>query len=94
MLVFFLIEYISRVAASMSISFGTWLVYKSANGVYYSVKWLTGGTPQPITEEELKEIDKPVIILTEEEYTALLENKKEYTEINKRLENLETKLTN
>lgn len=92
MLIFF-IDYITRVAASMSISFGTWLVYKSASGVYYSVKWLTGGTPQPITEAELKDIDqKPVVILTEEEYNSLIENKKEYSEIAKRLDMLETKL--
>ena len=91
MYVFLLIDYLTSLAISMSISLGSWMVYKSANGVYYSVKWLVGGTPKPITEKEMDDL-KPVVVLTEEEYNNLISNQKGLIEIKSRLENIEHRL--
>ena len=91
MYVFLLIDYLTSLAISMSISLGSWMVYKSANGVYYSVKWLVGGTAKPITEKEMDDL-KPVVVLTEEEYNNLISNQKGLIEIKSRLENIEHRL--
>lgn len=81
------------VAISMSISMGAWVVYKTAGGVYYSAKWLIGGIPQKITEKELSELNKePVILITEEEYLQLINNKNQLKLIEDKLEKIEGRI--
>jgi hypothetical protein len=88
-----LIDYFTSVLFSMSISMGAWAVYKTAGGVYYGARWLTGGIPKQITEQELSELHKePVIILTEEEYLNLLSNKQQLKHIEDKLEKLEERI--
>jgi len=70
---------------------GAWIIYKSANGVYYSAKWLVGGTAKPITEKEMEDL-KPVVVLSQEEYENLLNNHKNIHDIQSRLANIENKL--
>lgn len=90
---FLLIDYIMSVAISMSISMGAWIVYKTAGGVYYSAKWLIGGIPQKITENELLELTRePVIIITEEEYLKLIHNKDQLKVIEEKLEKIEERI--
>jgi hypothetical protein len=93
MMFLFLIEYISSVLFSMSISMGAWVVYKTAGGVYYGARWLTGGIPKQITEHELAELHKePVVVITEEEYLNLLSNKQQLKHIEDKLEKLEERI--
>ena len=92
-MLFLLIDYITSLAISLSISLGSWIVFKSASGVYYSVKWLTGGTPQPINEKEMDNL-KAVIVITEEEYQNLLNNQKGLADIQNRLSKIEHRLEN
>jgi len=88
-----LIDYISSVLVSMSISMGAWAIYKTAGGVYYGARWLTGAVPKQITEQELLELHKePVVILTEEEYLNLLSNKEQLKHIEDKLEKLEERI--
>ncbi len=90
---FLLIDYFMSVAISMSISMGAWVVYKTAGGVYYSAKWLIGGIPQKITEKELSELNKePVILITEEEYLQLINNKNQLKLIEDKLEKIEERI--
>jgi hypothetical protein len=87
----FVIEYFTRVFLSMSISMGVWMVYKTAGGVYYGAKWLSGAAaPQKITEIELAELhSEPVVVLTEQEYRSLLGNQEHLKLIEQKLEKIE-----
>lgn len=87
---FFIIDYFTSVFVSMSISMGVWMVYKTAGGVYYGARWITGGIPQKITEQELAELhSEPVVVLTEEEYRNLLANREHFKLIEQKLEKIE-----
>jgi hypothetical protein len=89
-----LIDYITSVLVSMSISMGAWVVYKTAGGVYYGGRWLMGGVPKQITEHELAELHKdPVVVLTEEEYLNLLHNRDQLKHIEDKLEKLEERIS-
>lgn len=85
------LDYLASLAVNISISMGAWVVYKTAGGVYYGVKWLTGGTPQPITEKEMEEL-KPMVVISQEEYESLLANKTGLETIQKRLDTIEHRL--
>ena len=92
-MLFLLIDYFTSVFVSMSISMGAWVVYKTAGGVYYGARWLIGGVPKVITEQELAELHKePVVVLTEEEYFKLLSNKDQLKHIEDKLEKLEERI--
>ena len=92
-MLFLLIDYFTSLAISLSISLGSWIIYKSASGVYYSVRWLTGGTTKAITLKEMEDM-KPVVVLTQEEYEQLLDNQKGLMDIQNRLSKIENKLEN
>ena len=87
----FFLDYLASLAVNISMSMGAWIVYKTAGGIYYSVKWLTGGIPKQITEKEMDGL-KPMVVITEEEYESLLANKTGLETIQKRLETIEHRL--
>lgn len=69
---------------------GVWMVYKTAGGVYYGAKWLSGSAPKQITEVELAELhSEPVVVLTEQEYRSLLGNQEHLKLIEQKLEKIE-----
>lgn len=88
-MIFLLIDYIISVAISM----GVWIVYKSAGGIYYSTKWLIGNKAEQISEKEYLELNQEsVILMTEEEYLKLINNKEQLRHIEDKLQKIEEKI--
>lgn len=75
MVFYFLVDLVTSISLNIIVKCSSWIVYQSANGVYYLYKTIK---PDPIVETVpiIKLIDNDdYIIITREEYNKLTCNK-------------------
>ena len=73
MVFIFILDVISSITLSLAVKCSTWVLYKSANGLYYIYTKI-----RPVrnieTEEIVNENESELIIITREEYDKLTNN--------------------
>jgi hypothetical protein len=73
MVFIFILDVISSITLSLAVKCSTWVLYKSANGLYYIYTKIRP-TPNIETEEIINENESELIIITREEYDKLTNN--------------------
>ena len=62
---------ITNVTVNVIINCGSWVVYKSANSLYYLYKYIRPGS---LIKDKIDVEDKEYVVITKEEYNNLLKN--------------------
>jgi len=82
MVLLFILDVTCSIICKCVFNIGSWVVYKSYNGIYYLYKSKNNKTITDADEDGLKDENKysidlsPYVIITEEEYDNLTNNKK------------------
>ena len=73
MVFIFILDVISSITLSLAVKCSTWVLYKSANGLYYIYQKIRPA-PNIEAEEIVNETYSELIIITREEYDKLKNN--------------------
>jgi hypothetical protein len=73
MVFIFILDVISSITLSLAVKCTTWVLYKSANGLYY-VYHKIRPAPNIETKEIINENESELIIITRKEYDKLINN--------------------
>lgn len=73
MVFIFILDIISSITLSLAVKCSTWVLYKSANGLYYIYTKIKPATNIE-SEEIINENEGELIIITSEEYDKLMNN--------------------
>jgi hypothetical protein len=76
MVFIFILDVIASLTLSVAVSCSKWIIYKSANGIYYIYKKIK---PNPYIEMPDNSNENELIILTREEYDNLTKHQDQPT---------------